>query len=91
MAVLEALACGVPVVSTPVGSIPDAVQNDYNGFLIAPGDVEALAATLQRLLQDSALRERLATSARASWEEHYQVQKCGQRFLDAYNRILANQ
>jgi glycosyltransferase involved in cell wall biosynthesis len=91
MAVLEALACGVPVVSTAVGSVPDAVQDNYNGFLITPGDVDALAARLQPLLQDSVLRERLATAARTSWEEHYQVQKCGQRFLDAYSRILANQ
>jgi len=71
--ILEAMAAGVPVVSTPVGSIPDIVKPDETGFLFPVGDAEALAAHLTRLFGDRALRDRLAAGAfaearRYSWE-----------------------
>jgi glycosyltransferase involved in cell wall biosynthesis len=49
-ALLEALACGVPVVATNVGGVRDLVQDGRAGFLVAPGDVDALTAAMERLM-----------------------------------------
>ena len=62
-AVVEALAAGVPVVATAVDGTPEVVRHGENGFLVPPGDVEALAAGVVRLLEDRALRRRMAAAA----------------------------
>jgi glycosyltransferase involved in cell wall biosynthesis len=64
MAYTEAIAHGVPVVGTNVGAIPDTVPSGA-GILVPPDNVDALAATLQRLIDDPPERERLAAGARA--------------------------
>lgn len=66
LAVAEALARGLPVVSTVTGAIPDLVGRgeDAAGLLAPPGDVDALAAALERVIDDTCLRARLAENAR---------------------------
>lgn len=61
--ILEAMAAGVPVLSTPVSAAPDVVTDGQNGFLFPFGDDGALAAHLARLWSDDALRDRLARGA----------------------------
>ena len=72
MAYTEAIAHGVPVIGTTAGAVPQTVPPDA-GVLVAPDDVEALTATLQRLIANPHERERLAAGARAakfpSWSE----------------------
>jgi glycosyltransferase involved in cell wall biosynthesis len=63
MAVAEALARGLPVISTATGAIPEMVT-DAAGFVLPPGDLDALTAVLTRVLGDAGLRERLARGAR---------------------------
>ncbi|MEH6437244.1 glycosyltransferase [Massilia sp. DD77] len=72
MAMLEAMAAAKPIVVTPVGGIPDAVRDGDNGLMVAPGDVEALAAALARLLGDAQERRRLGARARATIEQEYE-------------------
>ena len=60
----EAGAFGLPVVTTPVGAIPDLVRHERNGLLVAPGDVAGLAAALERLAGDPPLRARLGARLR---------------------------
>jgi len=62
MAMLEAMAAGLPLITTPVGGIPEVVRDGENGILIEPGDVEALAGSILALLGDEGLRERMATA-----------------------------
>ena len=64
-ALIEAMATGLPVVTTPVGSIPDTVQHGINGLLTPSGDVEALTSQLELLIASSSLREQLGRSAHA--------------------------
>jgi glycosyltransferase involved in cell wall biosynthesis len=63
MAVAEALARGLPVVSTTTGAIADLVGDDA-GLLVPPGDTRALGGALGRIVRDDSLRARLAAGAR---------------------------
>ncbi len=63
-AIMQAMACGIPVVSTPVGAIPEAVDQELTGLLVAPRSAGALAAGLARLRDDEPLRARLGAQAR---------------------------
>lgn len=71
MAVLEAMALGVPVVASRVGGIPLAVREGEDGLLVEPHDVPALAEALLRLLQDAELRRRMGASAREHVQQRF--------------------
>jgi len=64
-AIMQAMACGLPVVSTPVGAIAEAVDDGATGLLVTPRSAEALAAGLTTLRDDANLRARFALGARA--------------------------
>jgi glycosyltransferase involved in cell wall biosynthesis len=70
----EAMAVGVPVVTTRLEGIDELVTHEETGLLIKPGDIEGLAKCLQRLLTDAELRRRLADRARQLIEERFNLQ-----------------
>jgi glycosyltransferase involved in cell wall biosynthesis len=80
---IEALAAGKPVVATRVGGIPDVVRDGEDGFLVALGDVEALADRLAQLATDDKLRERMGEAAQARVRERYSVE----RLVDDVDRL----
>jgi len=63
MAVLDAWAYGIPVVTTPVGGIPDIVHDGINGLLFQPGDIKMLSQQLEKLIKDKSLRECLVSES----------------------------
>jgi glycosyltransferase involved in cell wall biosynthesis len=63
MALLEAMALGLPSITTSVGGIGDVVEHDVSGLLVKPGDVDALAAAIERLASDPELARRLGAGA----------------------------
>jgi glycosyltransferase involved in cell wall biosynthesis len=67
---LEAMASGMPVITTETCGMPDVVENDYNGLLIAPADAAALEGALLRLLGSVELRKKLGEAARKSMEQY---------------------
>nr|WP_316643916.1 glycosyltransferase family 4 protein [uncultured Roseateles sp.] len=89
MAMLEAMAMAVPVVVTPVGGIPEAVQHEQQGLLVDPGQPQALADAIERLLASPVLRERLATSARERVRERFGVELVLQRLSAVYRELGA--
>jgi glycosyltransferase involved in cell wall biosynthesis len=72
----EAGAFELPVITTPVGAIPDLMVHEVNGLLVKPGDVEALAAAITRLAADPALRRSLAARLRADVEAFHPDRIC---------------
>jgi glycosyltransferase involved in cell wall biosynthesis len=86
--VLEAMACGTPVVGFRVGGIPDMVRDGENGLLVAEGDVHGLAAAMQALLADDNRRMSMGRAGRAIAEREYSRQLQGERYLDLYRSIL---
>ena len=75
MAVLEAMAAGLPVVATRVGGIPSAVSHGVTGFLVEPRDPAALAQSLDRLLSDAAVRRSMGLAGRARALDHFSAER----------------
>jgi glycosyltransferase involved in cell wall biosynthesis len=78
---LEAMASGVPVVSTPVSGIPELVESAVNGLLVPPNDPAALAEAIDKLLASSELRENLARAARARIESSFSLDTGAEKLL----------
>ena len=87
MSVLEAMAAGLPIVSTPIGGIPDAVTDGVEGFLVTPGDTAALGERLHRLCADTELARKMGAAARARAIQHFSIEAIGPRLEAVYARM----
>lgn len=85
--VLEAMALGRAVLSTPVGGIPQAIDNGRHGVLVEPTDTDALARVLLTLIDDPALRERLGRAAQHKVLEQYSPPAMVSAMLKEYSRV----
>ncbi len=91
LVVNEALSMSLPVVATEaVGCVSDLVQDGRNGYVVAPGDVEALRQALQRLVEDRPRREQMGKESRAIFEEFNGYEK-EYRGFDAALRFVLTQ
>ena len=88
MAIVEAMAYGLPVIATPVGGIPDVVRHGQEGLLVEVGNRAALTTALARLVAEPALRVSLGREARAT-AESLDAASYGQRLLEFYRAIIA--
>ena len=88
LVILEAMACGRPVVATSVGGIPEIVRSGENGLLFEHEDAEALAMHVLRLLDDGALASRLAAAGLHVIETRFSRRQFGESMTDAYARAL---
>lgn len=83
--ILEAMACGLPLVSTTVGAIPDVIRDGEDGLLCPPHDIPALTAALRRIVEDPDLCARLGRSARERAQLHYDVPVLARRLSTFYD------
>jgi teichuronic acid biosynthesis glycosyltransferase TuaC len=88
--VMEALSCGLPVVATRVGGIPDIVEHEKTGLLIDKGDVEGLAAALVTLLRDPNWCARMGQAAHAFARVHLDARKTASRLVELYDELIVN-
>jgi glycosyltransferase involved in cell wall biosynthesis len=86
--VLEALACGTPVVATAVGGIPEQVGDGVTGFLVGPGDAEAMAAAVVALLADEALRKRFGENAAQEARKRFDLDRQVSEYIEWYQGIV---
>jgi glycosyltransferase involved in cell wall biosynthesis len=84
MALLEAWAAGVPVVSTSVGGIPELIEEGCTGLLVAPGDDDALAAALEELLADPVRARVLGEAGRVEVERNFGLDRAAAAYEAAY-------
>jgi len=89
IAILEAMAAGLPVVSTPVGGIPEVITDESEGLLVPPGDVPRLAAALRRLLEDPELAMRLGRAGRAKVAAVFEASKALEPLNELYRSFAA--
>jgi len=87
MAVLEAMAVGLPVVTTPVGALPEVITSGVNGLLVSPGDIHALAAAVLDLLHDPHRRVLIGAAAASTVRQRYSLEHTVAALDDLFARV----
>ena len=88
MSLLEAMAAGLPVVTTNVGGIPDLITNDIEGIVVEPGDVAALAEAIKIILLDSKLGDRLGKVARERISSQFSIDHAIKQLENLYSETV---
>lgn len=89
LAILEAMAAGLPVVATAVAGVPEAVEHGVTGLLVAPGDAGALARALAELAADPERARRMGEAGRRRIEAEYAIEGVAGDYLDLWSELLA--
>lgn len=87
VALLEAACCGLPLVATNVGGIPEVVRDGSTGFLVAPADAEALAERIMYVLEHHKEAREMGERARAFVRENFSLDTMVQRYYDLYKQL----
>jgi sugar transferase (PEP-CTERM/EpsH1 system associated) len=90
VSMLEAMACGLPVVASRVGGIPEVVDEGVQGLLVPVGDVDALTAALARYAQDADLRDHHGRAARARVEDRFSLRAMVAAYGALYDGLCRN-
>jgi glycosyltransferase involved in cell wall biosynthesis len=85
--IIEAMACGLPVVSTPVGAIKTIITDGKTGLLIQPGNAKQLFQALDVMLTDGTLASRLGRAARQSVQDLYSAETVAQKYLTLFQDL----
>jgi len=88
LALLQAMAAGKPIVATRVGGVPEALRDGLDGLLVEPRDAGALAAALERLIPNPALRAALGGSARARARAEFDAPRLARDLLSLYDQLV---
>ena len=84
---LDAMACGRPIVATTAGGIPEVVEDGVTGILVAPRDHAAMAAAIVRLLKDDALRQRMGSAGLSAVHARFSAERMVTETLSVYERV----
>ena len=90
LAALEAMACGVPVVGSRIGGLPEVIVHEETGYLCDPTDVACMNAIVLGLLRDEDLRRAIGRAGRARAEREFNRDKIVARYVDAYRRLVGS-
>ena len=84
----EAMSCGSPVIATTGGAFPEVIDHSQTGWLVPPGDAQALADAIRKLSDDPDLRARLGAAGRKSILERFSWRKAAEETLAVYEELL---
>lgn len=87
-AVMEAMACGVPVVTTAVGGLPDAVGDCDGAILVQPKNVDELQQAILKVIRDDQLRQRMSVAARKIAEEKFDVRRNAKAVMSCLSSVI---
>ena len=85
--VLEAMACGLPVIATAVDGTPEAVVEGETGFLVEPKDPEALKTALMALINNRGLRQEMGMKSRTRVEQYFSLERQIKEFIALYDKL----
>jgi L-malate glycosyltransferase len=88
LAALEAMSCGVPVIASRAGGLPEVIEDGVSGFLHAVGDVEGMARDTLRVLGDEALYRRIAQAARQRVLDHFDASRIVPQYETVYQELV---
>lgn len=88
--ILEAMACGLPVVATAVGANPSLVANEQTGYLIPADNVDALSNAIAGFAKDDALEKAMGSAGRTRIEQHFGMDKMVQDYSSLYEKLITN-
>jgi glycosyltransferase involved in cell wall biosynthesis len=88
MALVEAMSCGVPVIAHDLGGMREVVVDGVNGYLVKPGDIDALAARMDELLADPGLRAQMGEAGYRMVRERFDVASRLDAYMELYREIL---
>ncbi len=88
LAVLEAMAMGLPVVASDVGGMREVLADGMEGLLVPPGDPESLCCALARLAQDARLRAEMGKRGRAKVEAQFSLAAMTSAYMDSYDKLM---
>ncbi|MBA2433292.1 MAG: glycosyltransferase [Chthoniobacterales bacterium] len=87
---IEALALGVPILSTNVGAVAEKLADGGGALFVRAGDAEALASALERFVTEPHLRQRLAAEARGAYEQHFTYDRFGEGFVELVRELISS-
>ena len=88
VSLMEALSCGVPIVATPVGGIPEMIEQGVNGYVVPVNDPEAVASEVSRILNNTLLARRLRRAARETAKARFSLGHQVDRLTKIWNQVL---
>jgi glycosyltransferase involved in cell wall biosynthesis len=86
-ALIEAMACRLPVITTPVGAIKTIIDADINGLMVQPGNFQQLYDALELLLSDAALAERLGNAGRQTVQNRYSAEIVTRQYEQLFRQL----
>ena len=90
MAVLEAMSCELPVISSNILGLNEIVENNKSGFLFDPGNIEELISKLSTLIEDEKLRKKMGRYGRKYVIQNFENSKILPQYKDLYLDLLQN-
>jgi glycosyltransferase involved in cell wall biosynthesis len=88
LSIVEAMACGVPVITTDVFGPREIVRNNHDGVAVPPDDVKALVEAVERLLMDNELRDQLTRNALKSVKERFDIRENAKQLVVIYEEMI---
>ena len=88
LSMMEAMACGLPIVSTAVGGVPSLIANGREGFLVPRGDVKGFSGAMTFLLRDRKTRRSMGTAAARRAKENFDVSKMVRAYEQLYENLI---
>jgi len=88
LSMMEAMAAGLPIVSTAVGGVSDLIANGREGFLVPPGDVKGFSGAMTFLLRDRETRRSMGTAAAQRAKENFDVSKMVRAYEQLYENLI---
>lgn len=89
LSIVEAMACGVPVITTNVFGPGEIIKHNYDGFAVPPDDVDSLVEAIEVLLIDNELRNRIRQNALKTVQERYDIRQHAKHLISIYDEMIA--